>query len=251
MLKITHNLLLLLCIILVSSCKTGSKFEPKTAEEAFNEGLRLFNKREYTEALSFFDMIKLQFPGSAIADKSQYYTAEINFARKEYILASFNYNRVRQIYPGSEFAKIALYKAGWSQYLISPSYHNDQEHTLKAIKTLQDYQFYYPNKEDSLYIETDKMITECRNKLGEKEYQTAELYKKLESPVSALIYYESVLKNYEDTKYYEPAFLGKIEMLYWTRKKDEAVNAELTYKSIFPNGKYFKEIDDLKTKYVK
>ena len=249
--KTINYLLFLFLIVLVAACKTGSNFEPKTAEEAFNEGLRLFEKRQYTDALSFFDMIKLQFPGSAIADKAQYYTAEINFARKEYMLASFNYNRVRTLYPGSEFAKIALYKAGLSQFLMSPSFHNDQEYTTKAIKTLQDYQFYYPNKEDSLYKETDRMIVECRNKLGEKEFRIAELYKKLESPRSALIYYESVLKNFDDTQFYESSFFGKIEMLYWMKRVEEAKNTELTYRTLFPTGKYFKEIEDAKRKYLR
>lgn len=193
----------LLCVVF-SGCKTGTKFEPTTAEEVFNEGLRLFNEREYTEALSYMDMIKLQYPGSGYADKAQYYTAEINFIREEYILASFNYSRVRTVYPGSEFAKISLYKAGLAQYLMSPDHHKDQEYTIKAIKTLQDYQFFYPEK-DSLYNRTEEMITECRNKLGEKDYRIAELYTTLRSYRSALIYYESVIRNYEDTRYFEPS----------------------------------------------
>jgi outer membrane protein assembly factor BamD len=247
--RLYYLLFVLFLVVFVSACKTTGKFEPKNAEEAFKEGLNLFEDKEYAEALSYFDMIKLQFPGSGIADKAQYYTAEINFVRKEFILASFNYNRVRTVYPGSEFAKISLYKAGLSQYLMSSDYHKDQEYTLKAIKTLQDYQFYYSEK-DSLYNETEKMILECRNKLGEKDFMIAELYKTLESPRSALIYYESVLKNYDDTKYYEPSIFGKIEMLYWMKKTDEAKNAELTYKSIFPNGKYFQQIEEVKTKYT-
>ncbi len=236
-------------IILIASCKTPNKIEPKSAEEAFYEGLKLFNKKDYTEALSFFDMIKLQFPGSNVADKALYYTAEINFIRQEYILASFNYNRVRTNFPGSEYAKISAYKAGLSLFNISPSYHKDQEHTIKAIKTLQEFQYIYPNKEDSLYKITDSMIIECRNKLAEKDFRIAELYKKLESPRSALIYYESVLKNYDDTKFYEEAFVGKIEMLYWMKKNDEAINTEITYKAVFPDGRLLKNIEDAKTKY--
>jgi len=243
-------LFILSLLALTNGCKTADKFEPKNADEAFNEGLRLFNEKEYTEALSYFDMIKLQFPGSGIADKAQYYTAEINFAREEFILASFNYSRVRTVYPGSEFAKISLYKSGLSQYFMVPDFHKDQEYTIKAIKTLQDYQFYYPDK-DSLYNETEKMIVDCRNKLGEKDFQIAELYKTLESPRSAIIYYESILKNYDDTKYYEPSFLGKIEMLYWMKRNEEAQNTELTYKTLFPNGQYLKQIEEIKSKYIK
>jgi outer membrane protein assembly factor BamD len=236
-----------LLIFAFTACQTGSKFEPHSAEEAFNEGVRLFDEREYTEALSYLDMIKLQYPGSNIADKAQYYTAEINFARKEYILASFNYSRVRNAYPGSQYAKVALFKAGLSQYLMIPSYYKDQEYTRKAIKTLQDYQFFYPEK-DSLYYQADTMIVECRDVLGEKEYMTAELYKTLESPRSALIYYESVIQNYDDTQYFEPAWFGKIAMLYWMKRYEEAKNATLTYNNLFPNGKNKANIGALEQK---
>jgi outer membrane protein assembly factor BamD len=232
--------------LFVGACATGTKFEPKNADEAYNEGVRLFEKREYTEALSFFDMIKLQYPGSNIADKAQYYIAEINFARKEYILASFNYSRVRAIFPGSELAKISLYKAGYSQYLLVPDYHKDQEYTFKAIKTLQDYQYFYPDK-DSLYNETEKMIVKCRDIMGEKEYMTAELYNTLESPRSALIYYESVIANYDDTKYFEPAWFGKIKMLLTLKRDEEAQNAILTYNNLFPNGNLKNQINNLTT----
>jgi outer membrane protein assembly factor BamD len=236
-------------ILLTTSCKTTNKLELTNAEDTFKEGLMLFNKKNYTEALSFFDMIKLQYPGSNIADKALYYTAEINFIRQEYILASFNYNRVRTNFPGSEYAKISAYKAGLSLFNISPSYHKDQEHTIKAIKTLQEFQYVYPDKEDSLYKKTDSMIIKCRSKLAEKDFRIAELYKKLESPRSALIYYESVLKSYDDTEFYEEAFVGKIEMLYWMKRNDEAINTELTYNVVFPAGRLLKNIEDIKTKY--
>ncbi|MDR0927852.1 MAG: outer membrane protein assembly factor BamD [Ignavibacteria bacterium] len=236
MINIRRAICLLCLIILAVGCKTGEKFEPTNPEEAFNEGLRLFNEREYTESMSYLDMIKLQYPASSVADKAQYYTAEINFARKEYILAAFNYNRTRAVFPGSQFAKIALYKAGFSQYKLSPDYHKDQEYTRRAIKTLQDYQYFYPEK-DSLYLKADTMLSELRNKLGEKEYRTAELYTRLESPISALIYYESVIKNYDDTKYFQNAWVGKIQTLYKLKREEEAKNAELTFRNLFPNAK--------------
>jgi len=241
-LKIIYVLVLLL---VATSCKTGKVFEPQNAEEAFNEGLRLFNKKKYSEAMSFFDMIKLQFPASGVADKAQYYVAEINFARKEYVLASFNYNRVRTVFPGSEFAKIALYKAGYSQYLLAPDFHKDQEHTRRAIRTFQDFQYFYPDKEDSLYKKTDTMITKLRHTLGEKEYEIARLYRKMTSPRSSLIYYNSVIKDYDDTHFFEPAWFGRIETLYLLRRFEEAETAVLTYNRLFPNGKYKSQIEAL------
>jgi outer membrane protein assembly factor BamD len=236
--------------IFFTACSTGSKFEPKSAEEAFNEGFRMFEKKKYIDAMSYFDMIKLQYPASNFADKAQFYIAEINFARKEYILASFNYSRVRTLYPGSEFAKIALYKAGYSQFLLSPDYHKDQEYTKRAIKTLQDYQFYYAEK-DSLYEETSKMILQLRDVLGEKEYETAQLYRKLESPRSALIYYDAVINEYDDTKYFEAAWFGKIEALFLMRREEEGKNAVMNYQKLFPNGEYSAQINEIVNSYEK
>ena len=235
---------ILLLLLIVSACKTGSKFEPQNAEEAFNEGLRLFNNRKFNDAMSFFDMIKLQFPASAVADKAQYYIAEINFARKEYVLASFNYNRVRTVFPGSPLAKSALFKAGYSQYLLSLPYFKDQEHTRRAIRTLQEFQYFYP-EQDSLFQEADRMIMSLRNVLGEKEYRTAQLYKRLRNPRSALIYFDGVIRNFDDTQFLESAWLGRIEMLFLLRRTEEAENAILVYNNLFPDGKYRQQIEEL------
>ena len=243
--KFINIILFVFVSIFVISCSTtGNKFEPKSAEDAFNEGYRLFGKRNYNEAMSYFDMIKLQYPASNFADKAQYYIAEINFARREYVLASFNYSRVRTLYPGSSLAKSALYKSGYALYLLAPDYHKDQEYTKKAIKTFQDFQFYYPEK-DSLYNEADKHIMKLRNVLGEKKFETAQLYRRLESYRSALIYYESVISEYDDTNFFERAWYGKIESLYYLRRFEEASNAALTYNNLFPNGEFAERIQAL------
>lgn len=236
--------------IIAAGCKTGDKFVPQNAEEAFSEGKRLYDKKEYSEAMSYFDMMKLQYPSSPFGAEAQYYIAEINFAREEYVLASFNYSRVRGLYPGSDLAKIAMYKAGYSQFLMAPDYHKDQEHTKKAIKSLQEYQSFYPDR-DSLYTRADSMIYELRNRLGEKSYQTAELYAKLESYKSALIYYNDVIKDYDDTKYFEDAWYGKIAMLKTLKMDEEAKNAEMNYNNLFPNGKYKTQIKQLKSNEVR
>ncbi|MPN28529.1 Outer membrane protein assembly factor BamD [bioreactor metagenome] len=134
--------------------------------------------------------------------------------------------------------------------MLAPDYHKDQEFTKKAIRTLQDFQYYYPEK-DSLYNETDIMIVKLRNTLGQKDYETAQLYKKLESPRSALIYYDSVIKDYDDTDFFEPAWFGKIEMLYMLKRTEEAENAVLMYNKLFPDGKFTSDIKAVATgKYI-
>lgn len=251
--KIIYNLILFALIIsfnlIFPSCSNLKPFEAKNAEEAFNEGVRLFNKKNYIDAQTFFDMIKLQYPASNYADDAQFYIAEIYFNKKEYIMASFNYSRLKAMYPGSEYQKISLYKSGYAQYLLSPIYDLDQNYTKKAIKTFQEYQLYYP-EQDSMYENASKFIQELRDKLGEKDFRTAELYRTLESPQSSLIYYDIIINNYDDTSFLEPSIYGKIESLFLLDRYDEANMTINTYNKLFPDGKYKLKIENLYKNYI-
>ncbi len=170
--------------------------------------------------------------------------AEISFKKKEYILSSFHYGRLRALYPGSKYAKSSLYKSAYSQYLLSPKFDKDQDYTKKAIKTFQEYQFYYTEK-DSLYEAASKIIQELRDKLGEKDFRIAELYKLMDSPRAAIVYYDTVINDYDDTSFLEPALFGKIESLILMEKIDEANMTISTYKKLFPNGRYSPQISNL------
>jgi len=238
-----------LAIILIS-CKSTDKFESRDPESVFNKAVELFNKEDYLESRNLFEMIKLQYSATEWADDAQYYLGEIAYKRKEYVLAAFNYNQLRRSYPGSVYAKTSLFKTALSFYELSPKFDRDQEYTKKAIQAFQEFQYIYPD--DSLSPEASKKIVELRNKLAYRDYFTANLYRKLDSPHSALIYYNSVIKDYNDTEYYEPSFLGKVQVLLEMEKIDEAKSIIQLYKKNFPNGKYLKDIAELeRTVFIK
>ena len=102
-----------------------------------------------------------------------------------------------------------------------------------------------------MYENASKYIQELRNKLGEKDFRTAELYKTLESPLSSLIYYDSVINNFDDTIFLEPALFGKIEALFLLEREEEANMVIGTYNKLFPNGQYLNDIALLKKKEIK
>lgn len=218
----------------------------RSAEGIFQAGLKEFNDNNFLEAQKLFDIIKLQYPASQFADDAQYYLAEIDFKKEKYIMASFNYNLLRRLYPGSEFSQICLFKSALSLYKQSPKFDRDQDYTKKALTAFQEFQNLYPK--DSLYNESNKLIEDLRNKLAEREFSVAELYKKLEYFKSSLVYYDVVINDYEDTKYYEPAYIGKITTLVKIKKYDEALSLIDLYSKSFPESKYKSDISDLKSK---
>lgn len=229
--------------IILFSCKSTTVRDYSNDEEVYLNALKLFNDKDYREAMQLFDVILLQYPASKYADDAQYYMAEINFIDEKYVLAAFNYQKLMRNYPASDYVKISFYKSALCNYYLSPSYDRDQKYTRDAIKSFQDFQMVYPG--DSLSAEADNKIQELRNKLANREFFTAELYRKIDSPISSIIYYDEVIKNFPDTKFYEPSFYGKIETLYEIGKYEQLKSLIQLYKSKFPNSSNYSKVVEI------
>lgn len=239
------KLILIFSMFLVLiSCGKKKAEQIKTPEAIYTEAMEYFEKKNYFKAKQKLDVIKLQYPASEFAELAQYYLGECEYYEGNYIIAAFNYNNLRRIYPTTKFAKESMFKAAKSYFKLSPSFERDQEYTLKAIESLQEFQYVYPG--DSLTTEAGNLITELRDKLGHRQYKIAEIYMKLEAPRAAVIYFDEVLNNYDDTKYYEDAFYGKISALKFMKKYEEAKSIIDIYLRRFAKGKYIKEVEQLK-----
>jgi outer membrane protein assembly factor BamD len=228
---------------LASGCSSTQTPEAGGPENIFNLAKSAYADEDYLEAQRLFDVVKLQYPASQFADDAQYYLAEINFKREEFLLAAFAYNQLRRAYPNSEYYKEALFKAALSYYRLSPSFDRDQDYTRRAIQTFADYQMLYPG--DSLSNESTIKIRELRNKLAQREFSTAELYLKLDSPKSSVIYYDAVIDDYSDTDYFEQAVAGKAEALAELGKSDEARRTVDQYLKTFPQGRFRGRMEEI------
>lgn len=223
------------CGLLISCSGVKTTGEIQNAESAYTAGVKAFNDEDYFEAQRLFDVIRLQFPTTQYADDAQFYLGEISYAKKEFVMAAFNYGMVRRSYPGSPLNKTALFKTAMCYYELSPPADRDQDYTKKAIASFSEFQAIFPL--DSLYEESGKRINELRNRLAERELITAELYRSLYSNRSALIYYDVIIDDYPDTEHYETAFVGKIESLIALRRYDDARSMIDLYKKRFADGK--------------
>jgi outer membrane protein assembly factor BamD len=231
--------------LILGACGTVENKENQTAETVFSKAMQEFKDEDYFEAQKLFDMMRLQYPASDYADDAQFYLAETNFKRKEYILAAFNYGQLRRVHPHSPFYQRCLYQTAQCYVQMSPNYEREQDYTLKAIRTLTEYQTLYPS--DTSYAEASKLIETMRDKLAHREYAIALLYLKLHSYHSSVIYYDSVIDSYPDSKYFELSYFGKIDAYFTMKKYEEALGVIDFYKKLFPKGKFLNEIKDIET----
>lgn len=235
--------LLLAGLVCLGACKSIPEPDVRDVEALFRAARLAYERREDALAQKWLEIIRTQYPASQYADDALFLLAELHFRRGEYLMASFLYNQLRQAYPQSPYAREALYKIGQAYSALSPPYDRDQDYTYKALQFLQEFRQLYPA--DSLTPAVERQIHQLRTKLAQRDYSIAQLYRKLRSPESALIYYDSVVQQYGDTDFAELAFVGKIEVLLQLGRWREAQQAVETYRRLFPNGAQRKLVEAL------
>jgi len=215
----------------------GYKIKPDTtAEDRLTLAKRMFGNKDYQDAQNQFKILTLNYPGATFVDEAQFYLAESHFALKEYIIASDEYKRLARLYPKSQYLDDALYKIAMSDFKLSPKPALDQKYTVSAMENFQRFIEDFPNSE--LAAEAEKNLNVCRAKLAEKDFNAGELYRKLDDTHAALVYYNSVLERYYDTRFAHDALYWKGECLYTLKRRDEALQAFHELLAKYPKSKY-------------
>ncbi|MFI5253403.1 MAG: outer membrane protein assembly factor BamD [Bacteroidota bacterium] len=229
--------------VLINSCASSDVDKNLSAGERFARGKSKFENGDYFEAITELNIVKLQFSGSTIADSAQYFLAECHFKREEYILAGEEYQQLKRNYPSSPLVPIAQFKTGLCYYNLAPKPLLDQKFTARAIDEFQAFIEYYPTND--LAKDAAEKIQELNTRLAQKDYETAELYMKLEYYRAAVYYYNSVFEKYHDTPYGESALLGKVKALIARNHYDEAKPDIEKFLERYPNSKYLGEAQSL------
>ncbi len=203
--------------------KESIKMSNLAPEEQFSDAKRIFDKKDYYKAKMQFTVLVMNNPGSNIVEDGQFYLAECHFNLKEYLLAISEYEKLIKSLPQSSYVDDARYKMGLCYEKLSPGYGLDQDYTQKAISQYQQFLEDYPTSELRTVVENH--LSECRDKLGKKEYMTGELYRKMGYNASALISFNNVLENYSDTQYVDDALFWKGECLRKLKDKSGALDA--------------------------
>ncbi|MGH7496198.1 MAG: outer membrane protein assembly factor BamD [bacterium] len=202
---------LLVIVAQVSGCGGNKLRANLTTEERLEYAVKLFSDHDYLDARTHFRIITLNAPGSAVVDRAQFYLAECHFHMEEFIIAAAEYEKVLRLYPRSEYLDDAQHKIALCYFELSPKADLDQKYTERAVEEFQKFLEDYPASE--LKEQASQKLEELRNKLAKKEYNSADLYRRLSYFESALVYYDEVLNRYYDTIYAEPSLYYKAEIL--------------------------------------
>ena len=250
----------LVLILLAGSCK--SKFEKLRASNniamKYQEAVKLYEKKKYSKAVVLFEDLMTKYRGQAEAEDLYYYTAYANYRLKDYTSARYHFKNFATIYPNSARAEECRFMAAYCFYVDSPRPSLDQENTRKAIDELQLFINLYPDGERA--AEAGQFIQNLRDKLEQKAFANAKLYYDMGQPDdyrAAVIAFESMLRQYPDTRYAEEIeflilksqyLFAQNSMPYRQEARfNEAIDYYQSFIESYPESKFKKEADDLRS----
>jgi len=149
-----------LCAVLVflTGCSKSKKGAIRTVEGSpeglYKEGLALFNKRDYSDALEKFQEITSTFPDSPpYTVWAELKVADCHFFREKYVEAVAAYEEFRKVHPTHEEIPYVQYQIGMSYYNQTVSSDRDQTPTRKALSS---FEYLVANYPPSLFTEKAK-----------------------------------------------------------------------------------------------
>ncbi|MCB0722366.1 MAG: outer membrane protein assembly factor BamD [Ignavibacteriae bacterium] len=239
---------LLMFSLTLYSCSSADKTDINTddPERAFYIAKGNYDKKDYQQAIQDFSYIKIKFSGSKIVDKAQYYLAMSYYKRGEYILAAYEFDYFLKNYPTSEFSEQARYDVAMCYYSLSPVYDLDQTYTRYAITSFQLFLELYPNS--TLAPDAEAKIDALRDKLAEKLFMSAEVYKKMDDYKAAIIYYDEILNEYFDSDFADDALYEKIVILSDRKKYEDARKEIIRFEEKFSSSPYMGRVSTIKSR---
>jgi outer membrane protein assembly factor BamD len=176
----------------------------------------LFAKGKYGKSLALFDQIIPVYRGTDSAAPMAIKYAKALYEDKSYVNSAYQYERFIQSHPQDENAELALFMAAKSHYQMSPIYSKDQNDTNIALTKLQEYINVYPAGLFSM--EANDLVSELRDKLDKKAYETAKQYHHFGNfrggYISAISAFQNFILDHPGSDYQDDAQYYLIESQY-------------------------------------
>jgi len=224
-----HNFLLLLIIIfgLISCSEKKEKISiikednlEKQMIEAYNEGLKEFNRGDIFFAAKKFNEVELLYPQSVWAPRSTLMAAYSYYSQLYFTDAIFELERFLNKYqnhPNTDYAYYLLAICHYNQIVDETK---DLGEIIKAQKYFNLIIKEYPNTD---FSEDAKFKLELIQEiLASKELYLAKYYLDREKWIPAMNRYKKIVNKYDTTIFVEEALYRLVELNYKLGLKEEA-----------------------------
>ena len=222
----------------------GKKETLKTIEGnpeiLYKQGLVLFNKGQYTEALTKFQQLKSSFPDSPPHTLwAEMKVGDCHFFKQEYVEALAAYEEFKKIHPTHEEIIYVQYQIGMSYFSQMRTLDRDQTSTRKA---LSNFEYLIANYPSSLFTyKAKEKMDVCRKRLADHEFYIGNFYYKDNKFQAAASRFEGLLAKFPKTPDEDKTlfFLGKAYLELGRGEKVREALARIINE--YPKSPHYKE----------
>jgi len=187
----------LLALAGLAGCAAGTLPTVSSEPERIEAARRAMAKREWTVAIELFKTYITNNAGGRDIDQAVYWLGECYAGAREWPSAQVEFERLLRDYPESDSAGSAAYRLGEALYGQTRPPDFDQEFTRKALVQWQNYVVSYPGHWRN--AQATARIAEVRDRLARKLLATGQLYRKLNLPDPARVYFRRVIDDYAES----------------------------------------------------
>ncbi len=175
----------------------GPKKAPeRTPQMAYEEALRLLERKKYERSAEAFRKLKEDFPLSTYTALAELRLADSLYFQKNYAEAIVQYEDFKKLHPIHPEIPYSIYQIGMCHFKQMLSIDRDQTVTEKA---LEQFRYVVENFPRSKYApEAQTKMQLCRRQLAEHEYYIGYFYYRKDHYQAALGRFEGILKKYPD-----------------------------------------------------
>lgn len=137
-------------------------------------------------------------PFEDFSDDYQYRIATHFFSRKDYENSKYEYLKLTEFYPDSEWAEVSQFQLGMCEYL---SFRGPDYDATPLMEAKRRFRIYIDHNPTGTQVDKAKeMLSAISERFAEKWLHVAEFYVRTGKPKPAALYLQRILSDYPDTE---------------------------------------------------
>ncbi len=200
----------------------GPKEDPTTVpvEEMYNHGVDAMQAKNYSTAVTQFEMVEQYYPYSSWAVNAQLMQGYSEYLQSHYTDAIATLDRFIQLHPSNKEVAYAYYLRALSFYEQIADVSRDQKGTQEAMAALQEVVNRFP---DSAYGRDARLkIDLARDHLAGKEMSIGRWYEDQHLYTAAIGRFQRVVEDYQTTNHVPEALHRLVEIYLKLGLTDQA-----------------------------
>lgn len=213
---------ILIMIVAISGCKSKKEEEVKQEpiEELYDKAYDSIKTRQFKKSAEIFTEIEQEYPYSKWANNAKLLSAYSNYQANKYKEAIIELDDFIKLYPANQYTAYAYYLKAMCYYEQMSDIKRDQKMATLAKEGMEEVIAKFP---DTKYAKDSKIkLDYIMDHLAAKEMDIGRYYLSMQQYIAAIARFQTVVDDYQTTRYAPEALFRITESYYALGVKPEA-----------------------------